>query len=181
MIEKVALPDGRIIDCVFMSRSTIGKLGWLHAVRRPRHMQNQELKAIYDIGEPSFLNIFAEAVSKSGWKFDVIIAAPSKHPYSTHYKNAVLSLSSCKDISDRIDRKGNVDASTAGSYQEFEGEFVYAPEGDEQEFNSILIVDDVLGKGSTALHIISLLISAGVPPEADFLLAVPLWPHRKNQ
>ncbi len=177
MRGKMTLPNGCNIDCIYLSRSVTSPIGWLHAVRRPAHSPDPTQKKMYEFHEQSFLDMFANEVINSGEHFEVAAAAPSSHPFSERYKDVVLSNLSCIDISDRFNRIGESAASTVSSFDEFSGEFEYQPSSDENNFNSVLIIDDVLGRGNTALHIIQLLTKFGVPDHAKFLLAAPLWPR----
>lgn len=175
MIEEVVLPDGQSINCYYLSKSVASHLGWLHSVRRPSQLQNNiKQKTMYEFHELQFIEVFAEEIISSKTDYDVVIAAPSSHPYSERYKNGLIAKKNLRDISDRISRAGKQSASTSSSFEELQGEYHYTPGGDEGNFSSILIIDDVFGKGNTVLHIIRLLQKLGVPADAKFTVAVPL-------
>lgn len=175
MFEEVVLPDGQSINCHYLSKSVGSHLGWLHSVRRQNQLRNNiQQKTMYEFHESHFIEVFAREIISSKTNYDVVIAAPSSHPYSERYKNGLIANKSVQDISDRISRAGIQSASTSSTFEELEGEYHYTPGGDEGNFSSILIIDDVFGKGNTVLHIIRLLQKSGVPVDANFTVAAPL-------
>jgi len=173
-LEKFKLPDGQIINCIFLERDVMSHLGWLHNIRKNKTAFVMQ-KTMYKFNESKFVKNFASEVIASTINYDVVISAPSRHLFSKRYKDGLILKENTLDISDRISRTGENLASTSSSYDKFKGEFKYAPEGDESKFSSVLIIDDVLGTGKTALHIIDLLKQFGVPADTTFSLAVPLW------
>jgi predicted amidophosphoribosyltransferase len=56
---------------------------------------------------------------------------------------------------------------------------IYAPGNDEENFSSILIVDDVFSRGRTATALVRKLREAGLPISSPITVACPLWMARK--
>jgi hypothetical protein len=114
---------------------------------------------------------------------DAILTPPTSRPeLSTPYFDAVYSKhKNAVDLTTRFSRLPSATAGTGTSVDEFISQLTYVPSGDESRFKTLLIVDDVLARGTTVAAIVRKLREFGLPLECKIFVACPLWIEQKAQ
>ena len=130
------------------------------------------LATAYHNQEPCFAQFLATEVVKEGRTFDAVVSPPSSRNDIDAYRNAILTLAPARVLSG-FTRKGKVKAGDSGSsLADMIDEFNYAPDGQEREILSLLIVDEIIAEGKTAAALLEHLKRHGLPNEAEVILAV---------
>jgi hypothetical protein len=108
--------------------------------------------------------------------WDAVVMPPSTRPWAEPYLAAVKKLHAAVDLTPRFARAGEVrSGASTTSLDDLAASLSYRQGGDEGRFSKLLFVDDVLAEGKTVRAIVRLLRQNGLPPNATFQIAVPLW------
>ncbi len=106
-----------------------------------------------------------------------IVCPPTDFPEHAQPYKAELqrTFDDAVDLTSRFQRSGAVRSRDGVPFEAVLKELIYDSKGDEATFRTLLIVDDVFGRGVTAASITQHLRRAGLSADAAITVAVPLW------
>ncbi len=170
------LPDGVEIkgELLFLyNADSAGPIYYLQAIRSVGKKHTDSMLESYDNLKSLTAMKLAQLLQI---EFDCILSPPSRYEFASFYKTQFLENGNSKvDISDRITKISSV---TSGenevSIHELYESLSYSQQGDEADWASVLIVDDIYATGKTVGSILARLREAGLHSNAIITVAAPL-------
>jgi hypothetical protein len=106
-----------------------------------------------------------------------IVSPPSRFPkHAEPYREALKNkFPHVTDLTKRFERRANALSGEGASLEDISAAMKYRSEGDEVNFSSLLVVDDVFSRGRTAAALILQLREVGLPGNSSVTVAFPLW------
>lgn len=100
---------------------------------------------------------------------DVLISPPSSSNDTDVYRDAIRAKISSASDAGTFTRHGNTKASAASTIEEMIGEFACSPAGNEDDFRSIVILDESVASGKTISATLFHLRKAGLPKDCRII------------
>lgn len=174
--ELLSLPNSVIVQLVYLRRlPNLGDMIHLHAVRSPRAPAAPSTETSYKAMAPFYSTRLANELRTVVGKIDAVVSPPSSRNDAEIYRNRILETLPAVDLTPRFSRKGLLKSATASSWTEIFSELSYAATGDEANFNSVVVVDELVAGGKTAAAVIQHLHDAGLPKSCIITIAAPAW------
>lgn len=131
----------------------------------------------YRRAEPVYTEALAQIIGKqidSAMKLGVI-NPPSTRTDALPYKEKICSHIVATDLSFGYGPKSGNKAVRGVSVEEWKSSNPYTCSGSETELDHVLIIDDILGIGTTASAIVEHLQGCGLTKSALVTIVVPFW------
>ena len=170
--DQFRLPNGRTVLRVFGVRHPGDGSVYLNGVRMGAVKEKDTIAIEYHNMKQIYALRLANEVANMGATFDAVVTPPSSRDDVNVYRNAILRHICARELSG-FTRKGAIKAGENGTaLADVIDEFEYAPDGQEREIRSLLIIDDIAAKGKTTAAILEHLYRNGMPEDAQIMLAV---------
>lgn len=161
----------------YLDRGGSSDIGYLQRVRSMANVSGPILQGLEQRYKAGLAIWPFKLAAHVGSPVSAIVAPPSSRPeLVAPYLGAVSNrFPGAIDLSGRFHRTGALRSGEGATLEALIAATTYQAAGDEGQFQSIVIVDDVVADGKTAATVIALLRAAGVPETATWHMAAPLW------
>ena len=170
--DQFKLPNGRIVLRIYGVRHPGPGSQYLNWVRMGLVKEGSATAIAYHNQKSFFAQCLAREIEKEGISFDALVSPPSSRDDIDVYRSAILDRVPARVLSG-FTRRGKFKAGDREvTLADMIAEFDYAPNGDERDIRSLLIVDESVADGKTAAALLEHLRRNGLPDEALVVLAV---------
>lgn len=161
----------------YLDRGGVSDIGYLQRVRYMANVASPILEGMAQRYRAGLVMWASKLAAHVASPVAAIVAPPSCRPeLVAPYLGAVSNrFPGAIDLSGRFHRAGAHRSGEGATVEALIAATTYQTAGDEGQFHSIVIVDDVVSEGKTAAAVIALLRASGVPATATWHMAAPLW------
>jgi hypothetical protein len=176
MKTTLTLPDDKTAALLCIAEKFHPILNFLNAVRSGAKTDDSESARTYHNMVPIYASQLAGLVATEVPDADAIIAAPSSRTDVDPYRAAIVRRSSgLLDLSSSMTRSGSVKAAdNETTLEQVIESFSYKATGKEGSLNSLVIVDETVGRGKTVAAMLHHLRAAGLPEDCKVTVVVAL-------
>lgn len=159
------LPTGETI-CVYHATFSGGWAGNYFNGKRIG-FNGETTKDNYNRAIPELQRKLVQEIEQAGIIFDAVVCPPSYGDDIEPYRQAVLERWPVRDITGNFTRQGrNRAVRPDTTVEDMIAEFIYAPDGKEEEIRSLLVIDESVASGKTIAAVLHHLRKHGMLEDA---------------